>query len=184
MKYNNFMIDLETTGTDAGHSAIIQIAGVGFNLENRDVHPKFFDQALAVPKNRFWDEDTRDWWCSLDPHIFQGIFNRMRDPLTVLREFNAWVAEVADGEVPVLWAKPTHFEYPFLESYYRQFELAKPFHYRATEDLNSWCRARGMPDLDGQIEFEGDAHNAIHDVLHQVKTLFELMDRTDVSRTS
>lgn len=63
------------------------------------------------------------------------------------------------------------------------FNVPNPFHYRYAEDLNSWCRARGMPDLDQEIEFQGEAHDAIMDVLHQITVLFTLLEKTNVSQS-
>lgn len=179
MTYKNIMLDIETTGTDPSHTAIIQIAAVAFDLENQDLCLNMFDECLMPPNTLFWDEGTRDFW-SEHPDVLQGIWNRMRDPRTVLTEFNAWVGEVTDGETPVLWAKPSHFEWPFIEQAYRRYDLAKPFHYREVNDLNSWCRARGLPKLSYEIDVQGDAHNAINDVLHQIQVLFTLMERTRV----
>lgn len=180
MTHNHFMIDLETTGTDPAHCAIIQIAGVAFNFEERDVSVKMFDQCLLVPPSRYWEEDTRDFWAK-HPEVLRQIWGRMRDARTVLTEFNAWVAEQSDGKEPILWAKPSHFEQPFLQNYYRHYEIASPFHYRMTEDLNSWCRARGRPTLSLEVDVQGDAHNALHDTLHQVDVLFKLMESTEVT---
>lgn len=182
MKYNHVMVDIETTGTNPVDSAMIQLAGVRFNLEEAEIDMQMFDRALAIPQNRYWDEGTREWWGQQDPHIIQGIYSRMEPPERVLRDFTTWVQRDLDPyeDTIYLWAKPISFEYPFLESYCRQFDVVRPFHYRNANDLNSWCRARGLPDLDAQIEFQGDAHNALHDVIHQIQVLFTLMERTSV----
>jgi len=175
-------VDIETTGTNPNLTAMIQLSGVRFNFETREIDTSsFFDQCLLIPSNRFWSEDTRDWWAQQDQKILHSIWGRMKEPREVLAAFAQWVHRDLDGERPVLWAKPSHFEYPFLESYFREYGVAMPFHYREVEDLNSWCRARGVPDLDQELDFDGDAHNAIHDVLHQVKVLFELLERTDAA---
>ena len=171
----NCMLDIETTGTDPRHTAIIQLSAVKFDMDNRVIEQPFFDECLLIPNTRFWQEDTRDWWMSQPPHIIDGIWRRMRDPKEVLQEFATWI-----GPNAVLWAKPSHFEYPFLESYFKEFDVAMPFHYRMVNDLNSWCRARGLSDLSQEIPVQGDAHNAIFDVLHQIEVLFALLERTDV----
>jgi DNA polymerase III alpha subunit (gram-positive type) len=185
LSYKHFMVDIETTGTNASHNAVIQLAGVAFDLDNQKIHTEsMFDQCLGIPPNRFWAEDTRDWWASQPEHILGGIWSRMRDPAQVMREFNQWVLETAEGETPVLWAKPISFEWPFLEQYYQTFGIAIPFGYWEANDLNSWCRARGLPTLSRDIEVQGDAHNALSDVLHQLEVLFTLMERTNVETVS
>lgn len=180
MVFNNIMVDLETTGTEGGHNAIIQLAAVKFNLEERKVDLNMFDMCMTVPGNRWWCEDTRAWWEQQEPHILQDIKSRMQEPMNVLAAFYRWTQEGLDGDQAILWAKPTHFEYPFLQSYFKQFGLPIPFHYAEANDLRTWLRARGMQNLDREVEFEGDAHNALHDVLHQIKVLFHCMEKTNV----
>jgi len=183
MQFPEVMIDYETTSTDPSHGAIIQLAAVRFNLEERTVDSEMFDQCLMIPENRFWSEDTREWWLSDEERAahLDTIWPRMRDPQTVLREFSQWAARDLDGQAPIMWAKPTLFEYPFLQSYYSQFSMPMPFPHWSAQDLNSWCRARGLPRLEKSLEFEGTEHHALHDVLHQIKALFTLMERTDVT---
>lgn len=184
MNSNQIMVDIETTGVDASHAAVIQLAAVAFDIDTREVNPIMFDQCLLMPKSRFWEEDTRDWWLTQQPHILDDIWKRMRDQRTVLLEFNQWLSQVTEDKTPILWAKPVSFEWPFLQSYYRDYEVAMPFFYSDCQDLRSWCRARGMPLLDRELDFVGDAHNALHDVLHQVNTLFTLLEKTECSLTT
>ena len=179
MIYDQVMVDIETTGTNPNHNAMIQLSAVRFNMDG-EVDMNMFDECLLIPGNRYWSEETRDWWATQNQDTLRKIWGNMRDPATVLREFQAWVSRDLDSVVPVMWAKPISFEWPFLESYFTEFGVAKPFHYSDVQDLRSWCRARGLPLLDREIEFAGEAHDAIHDVLHQIQTLFTLLKRTEV----
>lgn len=168
---NNVMVDLETTSTLPEYGAIIQIAAVRFDLKEFNVDDNFFDQCLGIPPYRFWSEDTRNWWMSQPPHVLQGIYTRMRDPRAVMEEFQAWC-----GRDAILWAKPTSFEFPFLSSYFHQNELSNPFDFRKATDIRSFLNGLYYPDTppsDKDIPFEGDQHNALFDVLHQIKWLFE-----------
>ena len=178
MPFNHIMLDIESTGTCPASTAMIQLSAVRFDFDTMEIDLNMFDRCLTVPGNRFWEENTRDWWLQQKSEILQSIFSRMEEPKQVLIDFYKWVQKDLKGASPILWAKPISFELPFLTSYYKQFDLPMPCHYRLAEDLNSWCRARGVPDLDGQVEFEGDAHNALHDVLHQIKVLAVLRERT------
>jgi len=177
MTYSNIMVDIETTGTNPNHTAIIQIAAVKFDLETRSLDMNMFNQCLGVPANRYWQEETRDWWATQDEHILEGIWRRMRDPRTVIQEFGAWC-----GTNVTLWAKPISFEYPFLESYFAEYGIAKPFAYWDCKDLRSITWALGQPNLDRELPFSGDAHNALHDVLHQIVTLFTALDNKEASK--
>jgi DNA polymerase III alpha subunit (gram-positive type) len=179
MQYPEVMLDLETTATDPSHGAIIQLSAVRFNLEEQAIDMDMFDQCLLIPGNRFWEQGTQDWWVRECPDVLDAIWPRMRDPFTVLQAFNQWVVRDLNYDRPVMWAKPIHFEFPFLQSYYKQYDLSIPFHYSEAQDLRSWCRAKGIPNLDRELDFQGTKHNAIHDVLHQILTLFNLMERTN-----
>jgi DNA polymerase III alpha subunit (gram-positive type) len=181
MIFDQIMVDLETTGTNPNHNAMVQLSAVRFNRETREVDMNMFDQCLAIPANRYWSEDTRDWWATQDQSIIDKIWSRMRDPREVLQEFRGWAMRDLEGASPILWAKPIHFEYPFLESYFVEYGIAKPFHYSNCKDLRTFLDARGLPDLDRTMPNVGNAHDAIHDVLHQISVLFECLERTDVA---
>lgn len=166
------MVDIETTGVDPSFNAIIQIAAIRFNYETNEVGPAYV-ASLDTPPNRFWDEGTREWWMDkLD--VYQDIVAKARPAAVVMREFAQWAFDTAPaiGDQR-LWAKPISFEWPFLQSYARQFDVTLPFHYRLCRDLNSFIAGvRGNPEhwpLERQLTFTGDAHNAIDDVGHQVK---------------
>lgn len=171
------MLDIETTGTDPVHTAMIQIAAVRFDAETKEIDTStMFNRCLWFPAGRFWDEDTRAWWGRQNESILEDIFDRMEDPRVVIHELLNWI-QTFNAAAPVrLWAKPTSFEFPFLTSYYKQFGLPMPFHYRHAVDVNSYIRGRGHMDIDGfwkAIPFQGQAHNALHDVLHQIHGVFE-----------
>ncbi len=176
MTFNHVMCDIESTGTSPDHSAMIQLSAVRFDFDERKIDMKFFDECLAIPSNRYWMEDTREWWASQDQAILNKIWGRMREPGEVLREFREWAVRDLD-EAPILFAKPISFEWPFLQSYFREYGVAMPFHYSDAKDLRSILWAWGLPGLDREIPFTGDAHNAIYDVLHQIQVLFEAADR-------
>lgn len=171
--YPDVMVDLETTGTDFGHCAIIQISAVRFNLREKLVAPDFFDRCLMIPQDRFWQEGGREFWIKRK-ELYGKIQSRMEDPLAVLRAFSEWVG--GDGKNRVLWAKPSHFESPFLQNYFTRFDVRNPFFYRTTTDLNSFFRGLyypdPVPDFERTLEFVGELHNGLHDTLHQLKVLF------------
>jgi DNA polymerase III alpha subunit (gram-positive type) len=168
-------VDIETTGTDPSHSNMIQLAAVKFDIETKTVGDTF-DQAMFEVPNRWWDEGTRDWWMEGEKwDVYCGIVARARPPQEVLQEFRDWALKgIPGGEVRV-WAKPISFEFPFLSSYYKQFGIMMPFHYRYAVDLNSYIFGRGHKDINAfwnDIAPVGDAHNALHDALYQIRGAF------------
>lgn len=170
----DLMVDIETTGTDPSHAAIIQIAAVRFDFDTMRIGESFC-ASLTMPSNRHWDEDTRTWWMK-NLEVYEAIVAEEQDAGQVWRSFVDWCVRTSSlaGD-DRLWAKPISFEWPFLQSYGKQFSLDLPFHYRNAVDLNSFTRGMqrqpGAKPFDWQqeIPFVGDAHNAIDDVLHQIK---------------
>lgn len=176
MQYTDIMLDLETTGTDQQFNAIIQIAAVKFNPITGDVSHDFFDRCLMIAPNRYWQESCRDWWMQR-PHVLQGIMNRMEDPKEVLIALRDWA-----GPNMRMWGKPSHFDHSFLDNYYKQFDMQIPFGFRTANDMNTFIRARYWPEtppnVEKELEFEGAEHNALDDVLHQLKVIYKVMEDT------
>lgn len=175
-EYDSAVVDIETGGTDPARSLVLQIAAVKFNSKTREVSHDFFDRACMPQPNRSWSEDTREWWMKRKD-VLQGIMTRMEETKKVLEDLYAW----AEHGKLVLWAKPTHFDHSFLASLYRDYGMQVPFHYRTANDQNSFARGVYWPEEPPQWErilsFEGDAHNAIHDCLHQLKTIYCLLEK-------
>lgn len=178
-EYPDVMVDIETTGRNFGVNAIIQIAAVKFNLRDNTVCPIFFNKCLMIPPNRYWCEDTRNWWLK-SPEMretLQWILGQGQHHVQVLQEFAAWAPQNAR-----FWGKPTHFDYAFLQHYFEGYGLTMPFFFRDAENMHSWIRGRYWPEeapnFEKEIEFMGSAHNALDDALHQVRALFLARDRT------
>lgn len=170
MAMTDMMVDLETTGTDPGHNAIIQIAAVKFNFDTGEIG-EVFNRCLMLAPRRFWDEDTRTWWGKQNRAVFDSIIARMETPEPVMRDL---IAFAGDGEYR-LWAKPVHFEFPFIASYCAQFGLPMPFNFRIARDLNTYMAAMAGGAVHQGMEHihpPANAHDALADVVHQLKMLF------------
>ncbi len=181
-KFPDVMVDIETGGLNKGLNHILQIAAVKFNLAERTISHDFFDRCLLPAPKRYWDESTRVWWGKM-PNVLRGIMDRMEEPVDVLRGLSAWTG--SSGRT--MWGKPTHFDHAFLDDYYQQYGMQIPFHFRIANDMNSFIRARYFPEKapgwESTLPFSGDAHNGLHDCLHQIKVLFAVMDDTTVGLT-
>jgi hypothetical protein len=168
------MVDIETTGTDPVLNAMIQICAIRFDYDTGAIGP-IFNASLTIPYGRHWDEDCRNNFWMPRAALFQKITETARPADEVWAEFLLWLnitGPALAGQPERLWAKPISFEWPFLQSYGRQFgEL--PFHYRHAVDLNSFTRGLaghpGGEPLDKQVPFDGTPHDAVDDVLHQIK---------------
>lgn len=169
------MIDVETGGLNCDACPMIQLAAVRFSLKDQTIQDTFKMGLLDDVPNRRWDDGTRNFWLD-HPDVYQKIMASAMPARSVMEAFVAWVSQ--DGAGPYqrrFWAKPTHFDWGFVNSYLTQFELMQPFHYREACDVNSYIRGRGH--WDGQefwagIEPVGDAHDALNDCFYQVRAVF------------
>lgn len=174
------MVDLETTGTNAEHCNILQLAGVAFNPFAGTVSNDMFCQSMYPRPTRYWDEDTRNWW-NKRPDVLAKVRANPRMPAEVMQAFQAWVLKhTMPGEPIYFWAKPTTFDFNFVESYFRELEIISPFHFRTVIDMRSFLIGRlGTKNFDElaafekKIQFQGIEHDARFDALHQIRIVME-----------
>lgn len=176
--YPDVMGDFETGGFDNSRNFVLSLGLVKFNLKKRTVSPNFYYRAFTPQVNRCWNEGTREWWIQkLD--VYQRMMAEAVDTKTALEEMIAW----NDGRQATFWAMPSHFDFPFLRQLCADYQLEIPFHYRLVNDMNSFLRGKHFPEefdpkpiWNSLGERNGDFHNALDDVLHQLKFLFKAMD--------
>lgn len=179
--YDSVMVDIETTGLDPAHSHILQIAAVRFDLKSQrfDVTDTYNRCLLPVAPGRYWDEGTRQWWNSQKEEVLSDIMFRGEDPALVMKDFATWVGRTDCNGPLQFWSKPISFDYPFIQSYGRQFNVNVPFHYRHAKDLNTFIYAQGhnIDEFWRTVDPIGEAHNALSDVLWQIIGLFKSMEK-------
>lgn len=181
--FTDVMVDIETTGTQFDRTAIIQIAAVKFNYDTEEVSSNFFNASLSIPSTRFWDEGTRQWWGKQKKGVLDSIMAHARNPREVIGEFYSWLLQdyPATDDGLRWWSKPSHFDYSFVSSYFNEYGLSNPCHYRTVRDMNSFMAGLTgdptHPQMEKLVEFEGDEHNALYDSLHQLKVLFAQKNR-------
>lgn len=173
------MVDIETTGLMPDRGAILQISAVRFNLDTRELDPEVFNMSLTIPAHRFWQESTREWWISQKASTYESVVQNAQDWRLVMKKFLDWVSEKSMN--PRFWAKPTHFDYMFISSYFADAGYVNPFKYFEAKDLNSYLAGlhypNPVPKLD--IPFDGSAHNALDDAFHQIAILFNHLEHKD-----
>lgn len=186
MLFPNIMVDLETTHTLPDRGAILQIAAVRFNLEDRTVDAEhMFDRCLDIPPSRHWSEATRHWWSQQKHETLKQIRLRAEPHALVMLDFIRWAADTPTGGEPLrFWSKPAHFDFNFISSYCHDLKIPNPFHFRVATDMRSYVRGLYAPDEPPNIvvPFEGEVHDAIFDTLHQIETLFAFADDSAKAR--
>lgn len=173
------MTDTETGGLDYSLSMVLSLCAIRFNLAKRKVDYRFFYQALQYQSNRYWDEQTRDWWASKG-NVYAEMMKDSVPTEVGLQRFIEW----SRGQQLRYWSMPSHFDFAFWQRLFTQQGYKQKFmdifHYRATNDMNSFLRGaffpEEVPDVWKVLTRHGPAHNALYDTLHQINVLFTLMD--------
>ena len=115
--------------------------------------------------------------------VLKGIYARMEEPKDVMADLAQWARVDQDFSQPLrFWSKPLSFDFSFISSYFREFEIGNPWHFREANDQNTWLRARYFPEeappIEKELDFVGAEHNALDDTLHQVRVVLEGYSRT------
>lgn len=173
--FSDVMVDLETTHTMPDRGNILEIGAVKFNLETREIDHNFFNRAMSPLPHRCWSESTRSWWMTQNQDVLRGIMLKMEHPTVVMRDFVDWAAPAGSLR---FWAKPAHFDYNFLSSYFTDLELPQMFSFRDANDMNTFLRSQYWPAPvpADNLAFVGDVHTGLMDSLHQIGVLFHHMD--------
>lgn len=166
MEVTDIFVDLETTSVNPNMGAIIQIGAVKFNLFNGTVGDTF-KVALAMPRNRFWDTDTRQFWVDRLSLFNEITKNAEQDIEKGFRSFINWVNAEQNENIRG-WSKPLSFDFPFIQSYCDQYNLANPFKHWNQRDLRSFMMGvygENMPKI--TMKKGLTEHDALADALNE-----------------
>lgn len=172
------MVDIETTGTNPQFGNIIQIAAMQFNYETGAIGPAF-NRCLAFAPNRFYSEGTRKWWLDGKREILTSIIDRMEDPRTVMEGYQQFILN--SGSKLRFWSRGT-FDWAFIASYCEQFEIEMPHNFWEARDLRTFLAGMRGTAEEPNMKWcangvKGSAHDALFDVVVQLKQLFFAKDR-------
>jgi len=165
------MIDVETTGLNPGVNHITSCAIVSFELETGLYGEDFFHERLRTDfGSRARNADTIGWRNQHGMDKAEADL-AIRDSVQItIKTINDFLFRNSSEDVPIVWAKPAHFDIAFLESYFREVNLRIPWSHRNVRDLATYLMAAGhdLTELYDEIEFSGDPHNALHDCHYQI----------------
>lgn len=163
------MVDLETLAIDP-RAAIVSIGAVTFD-ENGPNGDNVFYSVVETPflQKRVVSADTIKWW-SEQSEDAQRVF-RMDGRVSLtssLGAFNKWLGDMTMTEI---WAGPSHFDIPILETALREYGYEVKWSHRnvrCLSTLTKLCEQLGVKD-------GGDAvrrvmhHNALDDARFQAQ---------------
>ena len=167
----NFMIDIETTGLNPGVNHITSCAIVPFDLETGAYSKHvFYERFLLDIPGRTCNIATMDYRLKKNIERYEKTLDCRESLVVSLYKISNFIASHCKNSDAYIWAKPSHFDIAFLESYYRQCGSKIPWGYRNIRDLATYLQAAGhnLVDLYEEIKFTGDAHNALHDCHYQI----------------
>lgn len=176
---NNFMIDLETLGTDYD-SAIIEIAAAQFDITTGEIIKEVvLDINPSEWNKRTFSGDTLCFWmeCGNEPakkRIFStdGHAIPLDEALDRLSGF--LLPDGTNREDLVVWCEGTDFDIPLLKSAYG--ESGTPWLYHNVRDVRTVASL--SPSIKEQYdkEFAGTEHSAIDDCRRQVMVLVDTLN--------
>lgn len=172
------MIDLETFSTTPTAS-IVQIGAVMFEARSggRLLNGKGFNRFVRVsPYNGEVDHDTMDFWLgqvAANPaHPIVKGWGKA-DPLDqVLMALVLWPGDVFEGmtwgSVETVWAKPSNFDLPILQSAFARCGLPVPWDHGSTRCARTLFHATGHGRSGPAVDRTGlVGHDALDDAIGQ-----------------
>lgn len=165
MLVTDVFLDLETTSCCPQAGAIFQIGAVKFNLFTGEVG-ETFKVSLKLPKNRYWEESTRQFWASRYS-LYNEIIKDSVEPEEGFKSFINWINKEGNENIRA-WSKPLSFDLPFIASYCEQYDINNPFKHWHHRDLRSFMMGiygEDMPKItmkNGLVE-----HDALADALNE-----------------
>lgn len=165
----DLMVDIETLGTDT-NSTIIQIAGAYFDIETGEVGRKI-SLSLDVENTNGLrlNKETMKWW--VEQKNFKEIFSGTLSEREMYHKFHEFVSPDT-----LIWCNGITFDSVMLKHQMGRFSLDFPFKYNAERDLRTIIditeRFCGWGKGSIKEKFTNpNPHNAMSDVLHQIKLL-------------
>lgn len=174
MNYSNYMIDIETLGTDKCLHGITSIGIVQFAITDAGV---FVDcdetYRLSLPHWICKDSDTLEWRDRNGVDEAE-MFLDARAHIAFMLDFGG---RVAADPAACVWGKPANFDIGFLESYWNRHGLEIPWHHRNVRDLRSFCEGILQPkDLQYRVAEQYAKMERYH-VAYAESSFMELLGR-------
>lgn len=159
----NLMLDLETTGVEAG-CCILSIGVVPFLCDVPADH--FYDKInhRASLDDGFKDNaETLNWWDRQKPEVAAEAFSGTRNPIAVLQSLAFYMKQLGEPKDLHVWGNGKDFDNVILTHYFKKLNIPLPWHYR-----NNWCY-RDLAKKYPVYPFVKPvtAHNALEDAIAQ-----------------
>jgi len=175
MSLEHVMIDLETLSTRPT-AAILSIGAVQFDPYSGKFGEKFYTTILTESCKTAGlsiNQDTVNWWCGQGESAQKVLHDCMdfQTSPTLSESLSDLSKFVKDNHLKYPWSCGAGFDIPILSNAYAVTKQQIPWDF-----WNARCyrtmKALFRVDED---KFEGTAHNALDDAIHQAKHLCKIM---------
>lgn len=161
------MLDSETLST-LPNAVMLSLGAVKF--DETGIKSEFYiciDPAQSKALGHDISTDTLDWWKKQKPGVLKQALMDAVSPEEAIAKFIEWYGPKSMQT----FAKGSHFDFPIIETYFRDFKKPYPWKY-----WDAKCY-RTILDMVRDIkpdEAEGDLHNALTDAKVQANHLIKI----------
>lgn len=172
-----FMV-LESTGTNTDRNAILEIAAVRFDPVTGQFDENWFQGAVTMTYNRYWDERTRDYW-QQNPEEYQRLHSQGLPFETVWQRFLAWCQPIDNLQ---LWCRPDRFVWNFIESYCLDYRQPNPFAFYNVTDYSSFVKGLHHPNPVPQLDEIGDFDGYRNSLVRALTNIKLIQQNIEIAR--
>ncbi len=175
----HIMLDLETMDKTPT-AAIVAIGAVAFDFDTGTLGRRFYQRVDIESSQQCGGTigaDTVKWWLRQSAEARSEIAT---DDAVHIRQalggLGCFILRNSPHPDAFIWAKGTDFDIPIITSAMDRIGLVptwKFWNVRDVRTLEHAARDAGM-DLRAAVPFEGERHNALHDAIHQAKTIIHI----------
>lgn len=169
--------DIETLGNKT-NALITAIGAARFDIETGEIKETFYckvDVQKELDAGAKITGDTLAWWIGQDQAVLNESLEGPMNPAWVV---HALLAFLDDQPVAGYWGNGSTFDITFLTQFAERHSGVMPWErdddgqFRLIRDMRTRLDIAEQLSFDrSMVEFEGDAHNALHDAVHQAKVI-------------
>lgn len=175
----HIMIDLETMDKPPA-AAIVAIAAVAFDPEEGVIGKQFYQRInleSSAEHGGTIGADTVKWWLRQPAEARSEIISD--DAVDVKRaigELGCFILRNSQHPDAYIWARGTDFDITILTSAIARVGITPTWKFWNVRDVRTLEHAAIAAGMDPQtvVAFEGQKHHALHDAIHQAKTVIHI----------
>ena len=171
---NHVMLDLETMG-QGNNAAIVAIGAVFFEPTTGEIGASFYQtiDLESAAKYGEIDPSTVLWWLKQSDEARDEITRLDTYSLPdALAEFTQWIEQIENFKARIVWGNGSSFDNVIIENAFKAVRYKKPWAFWNDRDVRTVVElGRTLKGFDPKkdMPFEGTAHNALDDAIHQAK---------------